>query len=169
MYRQATRTAPIVLPLINPSSCTFRYVYAVFSTMEGVRLSLSFNLPSNTKAVVKLREELSRYMVRESHMRNLFILACMPESINCPAESLFVLPIIVDKFMSCTASENGIPILLLSVSLSLGLIHSLPISSMPSITTVPQLLHTISPDTTSVTSLSSFILQVEHVITFDII
>src|SRR5678815_379919 len=85
------------------------------------------------KAVVKLREVLSRKRVRESHIRSLFILACIPESINCPVESLFVLPIIVDKFISCTARENGKPILLLSVSGSLKFLHSLPFSSIPSI------------------------------------
>ena len=40
----------------------FGYVHAVFSTMEGVRLNLSFNLSGKMNAVVKLREVLSRNM-----------------------------------------------------------------------------------------------------------
>src|SRR4029078_1169264 len=144
-------------------------MYAVFSITEYGNPSLSFNLSSSIKAVLKFRSELSLNRVRASHVRSLFILACIFVSIIRPDESLFVLPIIVDKFISCTASEKGSPVLDLLFSSSANDLHSLPLSSTISAAIVPQLLHTISPDSRSVTILPPVRLQVKHVIIFCII
>src|ERR1043166_1274330 len=97
-----------------------------------------------------------------SHVFSLSIVERIRGSIFCPLASLSVLPIIVDKPISCRANDVDMPVLLLSFDpYDFGkFCGSGCVSKILSKRTWPHLLHIVSPGSASVIIL--LLPQMEH-------